>query len=40
VDPEGIVRLIDAFINKSYLTKYDVKEAAREDRPSYESGGM
>ncbi|MGO5421862.1 DNA cytosine methyltransferase [Mediterraneibacter faecis] len=30
VDPESIARLIDAFVNSLDLTKYEVKEAAKE----------
>ena len=40
VDPESIARLIDAFVNSLDLTKYNVKEAAAEGRPSYDPKGM
>lgn len=40
VDPESIARLIDAFVNSLDLTKYGVKEAAVEGRPSYDPKGM
>ena len=40
VDPESIARLIDAFVNSLDLTKYGVKEAAKEGRPGYEPKGM
>ena len=40
VDPESIARLIDAFVNCLDLTKYEVKEAAKEGRPAYDPKGM
>ena len=40
VDPESIARLIDAFVNSLDLTKYEVKEAAKEGRPAYDPKGM
>ncbi|MFR3385278.1 MAG: transposase [Lachnospiraceae bacterium] len=40
VDPKSIARLIDAFVNSLDLTKYGVKEAAVEGRPSYDPKGM
>lgn len=40
VDPENIARLIDAFVNSLDLTKYEVKEAAKEGRPAYDPKGM
>lgn len=40
VGPESIARLIDAFVNSLDLTKYGVKEAAKEGRPSYDPKGM
>ena len=40
VDPESVARLIDAFVNSLDLTKYNVKEAAKEGRPSYDPRGM
>lgn len=40
VDPESVARLIDAFVNSLDLTKYNVKEAASEGRPSYDPKGM
>lgn len=40
VEPESIARLIDAFVNSLEFTKYGVKEAAKEGRPSYEPKGM
>lgn len=40
VDPESVARLIDAFVNSLDLTKYKVKEAASEGRPSYDPKGM
>lgn len=40
VDPESVARLIDAFVNSLNLTKYNVKEAASEGRPSYDPKGM
>lgn len=40
VDTESIARLIDAFVNSLDLTKYGVKEAAKEGRPGYEPKGM
>ena len=36
VDPESIARLIDAFVNSLDLSKYNVKEPAKEGRPSYD----
>lgn len=40
VNPESIARLIDAFVNSLDLSKYGVKEAAVEGRPSYDPKGM
>lgn len=40
VDTESIARLIDAFVDSLDLTKYGVKEAAKEGRPSYDPKGM
>ena len=40
VDPESITRLIDAFVNSLDLTKYEVKEVAKEGRPSHDPKGM
>ena len=40
VDPESIARLIDAFVNSLDLTKYEIKEAAKEGRPAYDPKGM
>lgn len=40
VDPESIARLIDAFVNSLDLTKYEVKEVAKEGRPAYDPKGM
>ena len=40
VDPESIARLIDAFVNSLDLTKYEVKEAAKEGRPAYDPKGL
>lgn len=40
VDPESVARLIDAFVNSLDLTKYGVKEAAREGQPGYDPRGM
>ena len=40
VEPESIARLIDAFEDSLDLTKYGVKEAAKEGRPSYDPRGM
>lgn len=40
MDPESIARLIDAFVNSLDLTKYEVKEAAKEGRPAYDPKGM
>lgn len=40
VDPESIARLIDAFVNSLELTKYGIKEVAREGRPGYDPKGM
>ena len=40
VDPESIARLIDAFVNSLDLTKYEVKEAAKEGRPANDPKGM
>lgn len=40
VDAESIARLVDAFVNSLDLTKYGVKEAAKEGRPGYEPKGM
>ena len=40
VDLESIARLIDAFVNSLDLTKYEVKEAAKEGRPAYDPKGM
>lgn len=40
VDPESINRLIDAFVNSLDLTKYEVKEVAKEGRPAYDPKGM
>ena len=40
VDPESIARLIDAFVNSLDLSKYNVKEPAKEGRPSYDPKGM
>ena len=40
VDPESIARLIDAFVNSLDLTKYEVKEVAKEGRPSHDPKGM
>ncbi len=40
VDPESIARLIDAFVDSLDLTKYGVKEAAKEGRPGYAPQGM
>lgn len=40
VDPESVARLVDAFVNSLNLTKYNVKEAASEGRPSYDPKGM
>lgn len=40
VDPDSVARLIDAFVNSLDLTKYNVKEAASEGRPSYDPKGM
>ena len=40
VDPESIARLIDAFVNSLDLTKYEIKEAAKEGRPGYDPKGM
>ena len=40
VAPESIARLIDAFVNSLELTKYGIKEVAREGRPGYDPKGM
>lgn len=40
VKPEGVARLIDAFVNSLDLRKYGVKEVAKEGRPSYDSKGL
>lgn len=40
VDSESVARLIDAFVNSLDLTKYSVKEAAKEGRPAYDPKGM
>lgn len=40
VDLESIARIIDAFVNSLDLSKYGVKEAAAEGRPSYPPQGM
>ena len=40
VDPESIARLIDAFVDSLDLKKYQVKEVAKEGRPSYDPRGM
>lgn len=40
VDSDSIARLIDAFVDSLDLTKYQVKEAAAEGRPSYDPKGM
>ena len=40
VDPESIARLIDAFVDSLDLTKYGIKEAAKEGRPSYDPKSM
>lgn len=40
VGPESIARIIDAFVNSLDLTKYGVKEAAKEGRPLYDPKGM
>lgn len=40
VDQESTARIIDAFVNSLDLTKYDIKEAAKEGRPSYDPKGM
>ncbi len=39
VAPESIARLIDAFVNSLELTKYGIKEVAREGRPGYDPKG-
>lgn len=38
--PESIARLIDAFVKSLDLTKFKVKEAAKEGRPPYDLKGM
>lgn len=36
-DSESMARPIDAFVNSLDLTKYEVKEAAKEGRAAYDS---
>lgn len=40
VETDSIARLIDAFVDSLDLTKYHVKEAEKEGRPSYDPKGM
>lgn len=40
VDPESVARIIDTFVNSLDLTRYGVKEATTEGRPSYSPKGM
>lgn len=40
VETDSIARLIDAFVDSLDLTKYHVKEAAKEGRPPYDPKGM
>lgn len=40
IAPESIARLIDAFVNSLELTKFGIKEAAKEGRPGYDPKGM
>ena len=40
VEAESMARLIDAFVNSLDLTKYNVKEAAKEGRPAYDPKGI
>ncbi|MFI3202582.1 MAG: transposase [Eubacteriales bacterium] len=40
VEKESIARLIDAFVNSLDLSVYEVKEVAKEGRPSYDPRGL
>ncbi len=40
VEKESIARLIDAFVNSLDLSAYEVKEVAKEGRPSYDPRGL
>ena len=40
VDPESIARLIDAFVESLDLSRYRIKEASSEGRPSYDPKGL
>ena len=40
IDQKSMARLIDAFVNSLNMKDYDVKEAAKEGRPSYDPKGL